>query len=246
MKVQITYTPTVRESLNFAENSLKSFNSYNYEAELNEGFTRATNKLEGMYDYPLAKDGRLYQMKEGQDPVYLTKLACVLNNVKFWHKVRDNNEVMIFAEHDSICVSDISHFDSFEYMILNVDTAFIKNPKYNVEIKQFGQQKLYNTSNKHIQQMGDDWPLKYYHKNNWEGSLMVPGTAAYAISPQGADRLITAAETIGLDQSDYFINSSNIDIQYVLPSPVQLSDKILSTSWLTELTKPDKKKGILR
>ena len=59
---------------------------------------------------------------------------------------------------------------------------------------------------------------------------MIPGTAAYAISPKGAKKLLRAAKDIGIDQSDFFINTHNIKIDYVNPSPVKFNSKNLNTS----------------
>ena len=58
---------------------------------------------------------------------------------------------------------------------------------------------------------------------------MAPGTAAYAITPIGAKKLLTIAEK-GLDQSDFLINSNNIKMQYLMPSPVQFNKINLNTS----------------
>ena len=59
---------------------------------------------------------------------------------------------------------------------------------------------------------------------------MAPGTAAYALTPKGARRLLDALETHGIDQSDFFINSMNVSMDYISPAPVKFNSKNLKTS----------------
>jgi len=79
--------------------------------------------------------------------------------------------------------------------------------------------------------MPDNYPLLYYRENVWKDSMMAPGTGAYAITPQGANKMLEAVEMFGMDQSDFMINSFNVRMQYVLPSPVKFNTVNLSTSY---------------
>ena len=45
---------------------------------------------------------------------------------------------------------------------------------------------------------------------------MMPGTAAYAITPKGAKKLLSHLY-LGWEQSDYYINTKSVNIQYILP-----------------------------
>ena len=60
-------------------------------------------------------------------------------------------------------------------------------------------------------------PLYNRHTVRLEPPVMMPGTAAYAITPPGAQRLITRAKNLGWEQSDHFINTHNCDISYCSP-----------------------------
>jgi hypothetical protein len=60
---------------------------------------------------------------------------------------------------------------------------------------------------------------------------MVPGTAAYAITPAGAKKMLEAALTIGLDQSDFILNTKNCKVEYINPSPVVFNTQYVTTSW---------------
>jgi GR25 family glycosyltransferase involved in LPS biosynthesis len=59
---------------------------------------------------------------------------------------------------------------------------------------------------------------------------MTPGTAAYALTPSGAKKILYAAKKRGLEQSDFIINSANIRLQYVYPSPVKYNVVNLQSS----------------
>ena len=70
------------------------------------------------------------------------------------------------------------------------------------------------------------------HKDNaWYDASMAPGTGAYAMTPQGARKILKAVETHGLDQSDFMINSKNVTMQTCIPSPVTFNTVNLSTSY---------------
>ena len=46
---------------------------------------------------------------------------------------------------------------------------------------------------------------------------MTPGTAAYCLSPSGAEKLLASAEKNGLEQSDYSYNSKVMKIEAIIP-----------------------------
>ena len=59
---------------------------------------------------------------------------------------------------------------------------------------------------------------------------MMPGTASYAITPKGANKLLKAVEKHGWEQSDFFINTKNVHIQYVVPEYFTFTLKNLNMS----------------
>ena len=61
--------------------------------------------------------------------------------------------------------------------------------------------------------------------------MMAPGTGAYCVSPKGAKKLLSAIDKHGFDQSDFMINSKNVRMQYIVPSPVKFNTVNLSTSY---------------
>jgi len=59
---------------------------------------------------------------------------------------------------------------------------------------------------------------------------MIAGTAAYAITPTGAEKMLRVVEERGLEQSDYIINDMNVKLEYCNPSPVRFNSRNLRTS----------------
>tara|TARA_R110000803_G_scaffold46198_7_gene97028 strand:- start:13827 stop:14546 length:720 start_codon:yes stop_codon:yes gene_type:complete len=237
MKAQIVYTSSHEISRKSGFESLSSFDSKKgWDVSLIEGIVREDfddlvqgNKFRNDFDVKFAKNGRLWMMKNGNDPVWKTKQACVFNHLYFWKKVIESNETQCFIEHDIICVADAEDYEFEDYLILNMGDAFT-NKKYpvqkNIRNYPIPMDKKYNN-------LLDDksYPLVYNKCNEWANAYMVPGTASYAITPAGAKKMLEAALTIGLDQSDYILNTKNCNIQYINPSPVVFNTQYVTTSW---------------
>jgi len=222
MKSQIVYIKGHAKSEEQANDALKSFQRYNWDVELHEGYTPKT-----IPDIPsIVENSRLHNFKEENYNKYLTKVSCALNHLQFWKKVIEYNQPMAFLEHDAIAVDSLQNVNFKDYLILNAEYVFRPPNKLGIQKYQsfsfqgFGVNKLDNT-----------YPLTYYRDNVWKGSFMVPGTGAYVISPSGAKKMLAAVEKYGLDQSDFMLNSFNLDIEYILPSPVKFNKVNLSTSY---------------
>jgi hypothetical protein len=43
--------------------------------------------------------------------------------------------------------------------------------------------------------------------------------------------MLEAALTIGLDQSDFILNTKNCKVEYINPSPVVFNTQYVTTSW---------------
>lgn len=235
MKGQIIYTPQYEQSTTSAEACLNSFQKYEgWDITCVPGLiTNNWQETHEYYGYKLIREGRLYQMRQGNDPVYATKMACVYNNVKFWHSVAESNKTMMFVEHDIICRVDCIEYDFEDYLIMNMQDAISGNPKFPGTIR-----RRYKEARKDLPRRGiyrleffAAYPLRYYKRTLWYGAYMVPGTACYLLSPSGAEKLINAAETFGLDQSDFIINNQNAHIEFIIPSPVKFNEKYISTSY---------------
>jgi GR25 family glycosyltransferase involved in LPS biosynthesis len=237
MKAQIIYTPSNESSGKIGFESQSSFKSKKgWDVSLVEGIVREDfddlvlgNKLRNDFDVKFAKNGRLWMMKNGNDTVWKTKQACVFNHLYFWKKVIESNETQCFIEHDIICVADAEEYEFEDYLILNMGDAFT-NKKYPV------QKGIRNypvpMTNKYNNLLDDkSYPLVYNKPNKWENAYMVPGTAAYAITPAGAKKMLDAALSTGIDQSDFILNTKNCTVEYINPSPVVFNTQYVTTSW---------------
>jgi len=220
---QIVYVKGHAESEKQAQQAYKSFKNYKWDVELSVGLVA---KDVDDSSIKIVEDSRLLNFKQENRRRYLTKLACALNHVKFWEKVVDANTPMAFLEHDAVCTQPYTHYDFQDYLILNAE--FVFRPPNKLGLQQF---KDFNWPSFGVCDLPENYPLSYYRNNVWKDSFMAPGTGAYIISPSGAKKMLNAVEKYGIDQSDFMINSKNLRIQYINPSPVKFNKVNLSTSY---------------
>ena len=221
MKAQIVHLTKNTQSVGQANQALQSFQDNGWDVELVEGITPQTLDSRGRVT-KLLEGGRLTHFK---DPRLTIKKSCVNNHILFWEKVVERNETMAFIEHDSLAIDPPQNWNFDDLLILNMEYVFnfgaLRGKGLNRKFKpEFG-----------VSELPDDFPLKCKVPNSpFKGSNMMPGTAAYAITPQGAKKMLGVVNTQGIDQSDYIINSMNVKMEYVIPSPVKFNTKNLSTS----------------
>jgi len=183
-----------------------------FEGELFEGVQRST-----LFEWD-EKTGSLEPMESSRaaghkmDTAkrYETKKSCFLNHVRLWKKCVELDEPIAVLEHDSYCIRSWDNIYFDELLILNITSAF--------------NQKVFNSLKPQVQSI--NWgfgisnynksPLIYNKNENFKGGLMMPGTAAYAVSPKGAKRLLSHLH-LGWEQSDYYINTKAVNIQYMIP-----------------------------
>jgi GR25 family glycosyltransferase involved in LPS biosynthesis len=225
MKAFIHYVKNHKESEEQASQALASFLRYGWEAQLQEGITPDTLD-ESEFDYPIIEGGRLEGFKAEQPNKYLIKKSCLSNQIRLWRKVVEENESMAFIEHDAICIGKFDYeFD--ELLCLNVEYAFQPPSVLGTISSVKGYKAPLALASKPLD---TSYPLLYYKNNIYKNYAMIPGTAAYVVSPKGAKKLLEAAEKNGIDQSDFFINTYNVKIEYINPSPVKFNTKNLNTS----------------
>lgn len=212
MKSYVIYVKGNNKSEEYAKTCLKSCSSTGFDAELFEGVQQST------LSYWDDQTGNLSPMKDSraqghfQDTVkrYETKKSCFLNHVRLWNKCVEINEPIAVLEHDSFCSRNWDNLQFDEVLMLNVTSAF--------------NQKVFQSLKPRISSINwgfglctyNQSPLVYNKNENFKGGLMMPGTAAYAITPKGAKRLLSHLK-LGWEQSDYFINTKSVNIQYVIP-----------------------------
>jgi GR25 family glycosyltransferase involved in LPS biosynthesis len=195
-----------------------------FRAEPFEGVTPDT--LDDYKDLhrPDVPGSRIEDFKRENEKKYLIKKSCFTNHVRLWHKCIELNQPIAVIEQDAHCVWKWDNRQFEDVLILNVDSAFRQpvfqhirfKPEYDLGIHRY-----------------DDYsvtPLIYYKPSVFKGSFMMPGTAAYAITPQGAKKLLKALDKYGWEQSDFFINSHNVTIQYAMPEYFTFKLKNLNMS----------------
>lgn len=232
MKAIINYLKGHKQSEALSKECFDSLEKYNWTPALQPGITpnNWNSKAPWIYNGKLLKDGRINQMisKGGKEKkIGVTKMSCFANHINFWKEVIKRDEPMAFIEHDIVAIGslDIS-FD--EYLILNAETAFSGQPKFS-HVPKISNYKV--STKKGIHNLAPDWPLIYNKDTDFYGAAMVPGTASYAVTPKGAKRLLDAYNKYGFEQSDYFINSYTVKIQYIIPSPCTFNKEYITTSW---------------
>jgi len=226
MKGQIVYVKGHKDSEKQAHVSLESFLKYGWDVDLVEGITPNTLD-ESEFDYQNQKEGRLDAFQKENSPAYKIKKSCLFNHLRFFQRVIKANTPMAFLEHDTVCLSEWMPQAFDELLILNLDYAFKPPTTFGDKPGFANWQPPYSMTA--VNDLPSNYPLKYYKNNQYKGYDMIPGTAAYIISPKGARKLLSALNQ-GLDQSDFFINSKNVRLQYLSPSPVRFQKVNLNTS----------------
>ena len=221
----IIYVKNHKLSEEQANLALNSFLRFDWKATLVEGVTQKTLNEE---DFPYAnlEGSRFVDFYNQNRKKYLIKKSCLFNNLKFAQRVIEKDEPMIFLEHDSLAISECPDFDFDEYCFLSYEYAF-NPPSVLSNLAHIRKYEL--RGNQGVNEFPEDYPLKYYHDSIYKGAIQTPGTAAYALTPKGAKKLLAAAKK-GLEQSDYIINSHNLRLQYLWPSPIKYQPTNLNLS----------------
>lgn len=224
MKVKIIYVAEHEGSIGQAQQSLNSWISHGWNAELQQGVTPMSLDY-SMFPYPDLENGRLQSFKENEPRKYPIKVSCLFNNLLFAQKVLEENEPMVFAEHDSICIGKYDEDIIFEdFCYLAMEYAFKKpNVVHRLNYK-------LDTTKRGVWDFPKNYPLKYYKKTKYKGHFMSPGTIAYMLSPSGAAKYLDAAKENGLEQSDLSYNNNVLRLQYIMPSIVKFNPKNLNLS----------------
>lgn len=228
MFAQIIYIEGHKKSEESANRCLTSCDVYGYSASKVQGITPITLPIaEEKYKlFPLT-NSRAWDYETQNQPYLKTKKSCFLNHVIFWEKVVTTNDIGIFLEHDALATTIWDDPNFTEVLCLNMKSAFDFNRNLNKDGK--GESFTYkNTLPRVLRDMQSK--LVYLKNNLFKGAILIPGTAAYAITPKGAERLLKSLKINGWDQSDFFINTKNVNIQYADPDYFKFNGENLKTS----------------
>lgn len=175
------------------------------------------------FPFPVLKGSRLesFQLNKSKEEQrkFLTKKACLFNNLRLARFVIEKNQPAIFMEHDIVVTTEQPNsLGVKDFCFLNMDGAFFPPSALNKpHLRAWYQQHPHKLG---IQDFPYNYPLRYYKESIYYGSAITPGTSAYILTVSGAKKLLKSAE-IGLEQSDFIINSNVMELQYLYPSPVK-------------------------
>lgn len=215
MKAFLIFVDTHAGSLNHIAtvlNSIRQFSSW--EPILFPGVNPDSLSLFEM-QFPIQEKfkSRISYFKKHVLNTYLTKKSCFYNHYRVWKYCASLGEPVAFIEHDSICQKEWDQIKFKDILILNAESAI----RQSIIVKNF---KKHGYLEKIKLKDGiHEWtsPLYNIHSDDSSYPIMMPGTAAYAITPQCANRFIEFVNTHGWEQSDHFINSNVCTIEYILP-----------------------------
>lgn len=226
MKAFIIYVKGNKTSEEYANKALDSFNSNNgWEPTLFEGIKLSTlSYWEEQYPLQMKKLSRVASFRRRQTKTkYNTKKCCSMNHYRLFQKCVEINEPIAVIEHDSHCTGNWLDIDFDDVLILNAQSA----------IQQLTLAFVQRQYNNQVEKGIHDLNLKglyYRHDPEINGANIMPGTAAYAITPTGAQKMIDVYENIGWEQSDFIINTHYVRIQTLNPELFTFKVKNVSMS----------------
>ena len=220
MKCYVIYVSDHEGSISQMQQCLKSCKKFNYPVSPFAGST--PRKMLGGVNVPAMENARVRIFEKENYKKYEAKKACFSNHIRLWKECIKSNETLVVLEHDAFAVKAWDNPKFEDVLVMNIGSAFgrsiFNSTRPGLEFYKEGINKLEGTK------------LTYKLDNIYKGSYMIPGTASYAITPQGAEKLLKALETHGWEQSDYFINTHNVDIRYSAPDYFKLNPNNLHLS----------------
>lgn len=228
MKTFLIFVDTVDRSISHASIVLGSIKEHcGWDVEILPGTTPHTLKLfETQWPLEMQPRSRVQGFRREKFDTYLTKKSCFYNHYRVWHRCVELNRPVAFVEHDAVCVCDWDYQHFNDVLILHPQSAVRQRDVQNNFSKYSGHTKF------RVNPGVNTWDLPVYNRHTEDSAwpIMMPGTAAYAIQPQAAQRLIKHAQTYGWEQSDHFINTHIVDIQYRSPDYFKLALENLQLS----------------
>lgn len=229
MKTFIIHT-LHQKSIQYANSCLDSFKYYTgWEPEMFLGVTiDSLPEWEKKYPLKIKKKSRakLFE-KEGKNNKqnhkrFLTKKSCSYNHYRLFHMCIELGQPIAVVEHDSHCKNNWVNQPFEDVLLMNISSAVARHP--DPKVRKANKNVKYGIQNLNLTHMN------YRHDPEIKHGIMIPGTAAYAITPRGAKKMINVYEHIGWEQSDFIINTAYVTIQTIIPELFTFKLPNLATS----------------
>jgi hypothetical protein len=219
MKAFIIYIPNAK-SIEYANNCLASFKEFSgWEPELFEGLTTKTlDDYETAVGYfKMKSPSRAEQYCSDNTVKCRIKKCCSLNHYRLFNHCVKLNEPVAVIEHDSHCVGDWGDHEFEDVLVLNTHSAIHQDILRPILSQNMNESGVLRTTNEGIRDINFAG-LRYRTLDpELAGQHIMPGTAAYAITPTGARKMVAAYHKYGWEQSDFMINTGYVRIQTVIP-----------------------------
>lgn len=225
MKAFIIHTPH-QKSIEYANKALASFSQFRgWEPELFQGVTAETlSKYEKKFHLKTKANSRAEAFEKENHPAYKVKKSCSYNHYRLFMQCVELNEPIAVIEHDAHCIGEWTGHNFDDILVLNVVSALNrKASKY-----------VWHLNTKTFSQGINDLEIEgmvYRHDDKINGAKLIPGTAAYAVTPNGAKKMLDVYENIGWEQSDFIINTAYVKIQQIIPELFTFKLTNLETSF---------------
>ena len=223
MKAIVIYIENHKGSVLQAKQCIKSCKKFGYDVYTLKGST--PDNMKTNFDFDEIKNGRVRIFKEKNHKKYLAKKACFSNHIRLWNQVLKLDEPILVLEHDALAIKEWDNPNYDEVLCLNMKSAMSRTIFNSTRAPEVAYQKQGVIDLKESKSK-----LIYSLDNDFKGSYMVPGTASYVVNPKGATKLLKQLSEHGWEQSDYFINTYNVDIKYSVPDYFVLDKNNLLTS----------------
>ena len=190
MKAFIIYLKEVQATIDAALECKQSARQHSIDAWMLEGYTpsRADQFIKEKNLKPYSPGPKLYNIKWSKPGVR----GCFVSHYHAWLKCIELEHNIIVLEHDARIVN--------EYLEVEFE-----------DVLQLG----HNRNGVDDAQDQQSWTEENTFQR--KGVYMMDGAHAYAITPQGAKKLVEAVHTRGMSPADWHICNEHVDIKVLRP-----------------------------
>jgi len=221
MKAFVIYIDGHAESETYALAAVESMARHKgWEPHLFKGLVPDTARLYGEnLGIRMKRPSRAADFLEREPETFRIKRACSFNHHRLFRMCVNIDEPIAVIEHDARCVADWRKGIRFKHVLtMNLRPA----------IAQFRQWKRATRGLEEpepgVTELGSH-SVPYRHDPSMPGRLM-PGTGAYAVTPEGARLMLESYAAHGWEQSDLIINTHTVTIEKIIPELFEMAPNL--------------------